>query len=246
MEGRTALITGATGDIGGAITRAFIQDGYRKVVISGLEEDILGRMASELSTPSCELVPCCVNLTDKEQTEALFGRAAEALGHVDVLVNNAGIAKDNLILRMTDSEWDLVIKLNLEAAFRLCRAASRHMISQRYGRIVNIASVVGCMGNAGQVNYCASKAGLIGMSKALALEIASRGVTVNCVAPGFIDSAMTSALSERAKDRLIGAIPLGRVGRPDEVADAVVFLASNRASYISGSTIHVNGGLYLT
>ncbi|MDR1907408.1 MAG: 3-oxoacyl-[acyl-carrier-protein] reductase [Holosporales bacterium] len=241
---RTALITGATGDIGGAITRAFIQDGFSKVAISGIEGDILGKMVKDLSTPTCEIIPFEVNLMNNDQTDALFPTAVEALGRVDVLVNNAGITRDNLIIRMTDNDWDLVLKLNLEACFRLCRAATRPMISQRSGRIINIASVVGCMGNAGQVNYCASKAGLIGMSKALALEIGSRGVTVNCVAPGFIDSAMTSALPDKVKERLLASIPLGRVGTPEEVANAVAFLASNKASYITGTTIHVNGGLY--
>lgn len=242
---RTALITGATGDIGRAITRAFVRDGFHKIAISGIEDDILGQMTRELSSHSCEIVPFNANLAKGDEADALFKKAESALEHVDALVNCAGAARDSLILRMSDSDWDFVLKLNLEASFRLCRAAVPSMIARRYGRIVNIASVVGCMGNPGQVNYCASKAGLVGMSKALALEIGSRGVTVNCVAPGFINSAMTDALNERVKARLQSAIPLGRTGTPDEVADAVAFLASDRASYITGSTLHVNGGLFL-
>ncbi|MDR0631411.1 MAG: 3-oxoacyl-[acyl-carrier-protein] reductase [Holosporales bacterium] len=244
-SGRTALITGATGDIGRAITRAFISDGYRKIAISGIEDDVLDQMKKELSSSSCDIFPFKANLANEEEADALFRSAEQSLEKIDVLVNCAGVTRDGLILRMSDADWALVLKLNLEASFRLCRAAVPSMIARRYGRIVNIASVVGCMGNPGQVNYCASKAGLIGMSKALALEIGSRGVTVNCVAPGFIDSAMTNSLNERVKERLLSAIPLGRTGSPTEVANAVAFLASDKAAYITGTTLHVNGGLYL-
>lgn len=242
---KTALITGATGDIGSAITKTFIKDGFQKIVISGIEEDILEKMVLELSNPSCTLIPLGVNLMDSKEADELFPKAWEKLEHIDVLVNNAGITRDNLILKMTDKDWEMVLKLNLEACFRLCRAASRPMISRRYGRIINISSVVGCMGNAGQVNYCASKAGLIGLSKALSQELGSRNVTVNCVAPGFIDSAMTQGLPESTKEKMLSIVPLKRMGLPQEVADAVAFLASEKASYITGSTLHVNGGLYL-
>jgi 3-oxoacyl-[acyl-carrier protein] reductase len=243
---KTALVTGATGDIGSAITKALIAAGFNKVAISGIESEILADMAASLSTDSCEVTPFLVNLLDANETDCLFPKVVDTIGHVDVLVNNAGIARDNLILRMSDQDWELVLKINLEACFRLCRAAAKKMITRRYGRIVNIASVVGCMGNAGQANYCASKAGLIGMSKALAHELGARNVTVNCIAPGFIDSAMTRQLPDAVKERLLSLIPLKRMGMPEEVASAVVFLASDGAAYITGSILHVNGGLYLS
>lgn len=244
MAERTALITGATGDIGQALVRTFIQEGYRRIAISGIEPDILGTMVTDLSTPSCELHPFVVNLMKESEADGLFGAVLERLDHVDVLVNNAGLTRDNLIMKMTDEDWNLVLKLNLEACFRLCRAAARPMMTRKYGRIINISSVVGCMGNPGQVNYCATKAGLIGMSKALAQELGPRNITVNCVAPGFIDSAMTSRIPESAKEKMLSMVPLRRMGLPEEVAQAVAFLASDRAGYITGSTLHVNGGLY--
>ncbi|MDR3285376.1 MAG: 3-oxoacyl-[acyl-carrier-protein] reductase [Holosporales bacterium] len=241
---KTALVTGATGDIGQAIVKLFIRDGFKKIAISGIEYDILEKMISELSSSECELVPLQVNLMNTYESEQLFSMAEKEIGGVEVLVNNAGIAKDNLIMKMSDSDWETVLKINLEACFRICRAAFRPMISRREGRIINMASVVGFSGNAGQVNYCATKAGLVGMSKALAQEIASRGITVNCIAPGFIDSAMTKNLPEKVKEKLLTATPMGRMGTPDEVAEVVSFLASKAASYITGTTIHVNGGLY--
>lgn len=240
-----ALITGATGDIGIAITKAFIRDGFKKIVISGIEDDILEKMVSELSTKDCQIIPVKSNLMKSEDADQLFQKAEELMGNIDVLVNNAGITKDSLIMKMSDNDWDCVLKVNLEACFRLCRAAYRPMLSQRKGRIINMASVVASMGNIGQTNYCATKAGLVGMSKALALEFGSRGVTVNCVAPGFIDSAMTRNIPEKVKEKLLAAIPMGRMGMPEEVANVVAFLASSGASYVTGSTIHVNGGLYL-
>ncbi|GHS94032.1 beta-ketoacyl-ACP reductase [Alphaproteobacteria bacterium] len=242
---RTALVTGATGDIGLAITKALIRDGFQHIALSGLEEDILQTMVADLSTESCSLVSFPVDLLNAEEADSLFTKVSEALGPIGALINNAGITKDNLILRMSDNDWNLVLKLNLEACFRLCRASARSFLAQRFGRIVNISSVVGFSGNPGQVNYCASKAGLVGMSKALALELGSRGITVNCVAPGFISSAMTRVLTDAVKEKLLSNVPLGRMGLPEEVADAVAFLVSTRASYITGTTLHVNGGLYL-
>lgn len=243
-EIKNVLITGATGDIGSAITEQFLSEGYR-LAISGIEDDILQNMQKRFAEMGHDvaILPC--NLMHAEEADALVPRAIEALGRVDVLVNNAGITRDNLIMRMSDDDWSLVLRLNLEACFRLCRAATRPMITQRYGRIINISSVVGFRGNPGQVNYCASKAGLVGMSKALAMEVGSRNVTVNCVAPGFIDSAMTVGLPEKVKEKLLEEVPSRRMGTPEEVAYAVAFLASEKAGYITGSTIHVNGGLYL-
>ncbi|MDR0633283.1 MAG: 3-oxoacyl-[acyl-carrier-protein] reductase [Holosporales bacterium] len=241
----TALITGATGDIGKAITKVFVRNGFTKIAISGIEWDILQEMVKEYALQGCELFPLESNLMQSGAAEQLFQSAEQALGGVDVLVNNAGITKDNLILRMSDSDWESVLRVNLDACFRLCRAASIAMIAQRKGRIINMASVVAYMGNMGQANYCATKAGLVGMSKALAQEVAARNVTVNCVAPGFIDSAMTKNLPEKVKERLLAITPMKRMGTPDEVAEVVGFLASEASSYITGSTIHVNGGLYL-
>lgn len=243
-EGRTALITGATGDIGKALTKALISDGYTKLALAGLEADILKQMTT-WATPNCDLVPFPVNLLNAEEADGLFAKAQEALGHIDVLVNNAGITRDSLILKMADKDWDMVLRLNLEACFRVCRAAARPMMVRQYGRIINTSSVVGCMGNPGQTNYCASKAGLIGFSKALAQELGARNITVNCVAPGFIESAMTAAIPEAAQEKMLSMVPLRRMGLPEEVADAVAFLASDRAAYITGTVLHVNGGLYM-
>jgi 3-oxoacyl-[acyl-carrier protein] reductase len=214
MMDKVALITGATGDIGTAITKALIKDGFNKVAISSIEADLLRDMEGDLTTPSCEVASFQVNLLDSEQADNLFPKVLEKFGGIHAIVNNAGITKDNLIMRMSDEDWDLVLNINLKACFKICRAAARTMLGQRFGRIVNIASVVGCMGNPGQANYCASKAGLIGLTKALAQEFAPRGVTVNCIAPGFIDSAMTKGLVESVKEKLLSIIPLGRMGTP--------------------------------
>ena len=183
------------------------------------------------------------DLGDREAVDGLVGRAEEAMGGLDILVNNAGLTRDGLAMRMKDEDWAIVLQVNLEAAFRLSRAALRGMMKQRFGRIIGITSVVGVTGNAGQVNYAASKAGLIGMSKALAQEVAARGITANCVAPGFIQSAMTDALNEKQRDAIMGTIPAGRLGTGEEVASAVVYLASDEAAYVTGQTLHVNGGM---
>ncbi|WP_448578050.1 3-oxoacyl-[acyl-carrier-protein] reductase [Thermaurantiacus sp.] len=238
LSGRTALVTGATGAIGGAIARALHAQGAR-VALSGTRTDVLDQMAAEL--PGSVALPCRLDAAD--EVEALVPRAVEALGRLDILVNNAGITRDNLAMRMKDEEWDQVIRVNLEAAFRLSRAALRPMMKARHGRIIAITSVVGVTGNPGQANYAASKAGLIGMTKALAAEVASRQVTVNCIAPGFIRSAMTDALSEAQSAALMARIPAGRLGEGADIAGAAVYLASDEASYVTGQTLHVNGGM---
>jgi 3-oxoacyl-[acyl-carrier protein] reductase len=239
LTGMTALVTGATGGIGQALARALAGQGAR-VAISGTRPEALAALAAELGENTVCL-PC--NLAETEQVEALIPSAIAALGQLDILVNNAGITRDNLIMRMKDEEWQAVYQVNLEAAFRLCRAAARPMMKSRFGRIISIASVVGVTGNPGQANYAAAKAGLIGMSKALAQELASRGITVNCLAPGFIASPMTEGLSEAQTTALLGRIPAGRLGSSEDIAAALVWLASREASYVTGQTIHVNGGM---
>jgi len=238
LTGRTALVTGASGGIGSAIARALSRQGAR-VALSGTRIEPLEALAAEL--PGSVVLAC--DLSDAAAVDALVPRAVEALGSLDILVNNAGVTRDNLAMRMKDAEWDAVIRVNLEAAFRLVRAACKPMMKARSGRIISITSVVGVTGNPGQVNYAASKAGLIGMSKALAQEVASRGITVNCVAPGFIASAMTDALPDAQKTALTTRIPAGRLGAGDDVAAAVVYLASAEATYVTGQTLHVNGGM---
>lgn len=239
LSGKTALVTGASGGIGGAVALALAARGAR-VALSGTRREALEAVAARLAAGT-PVLPC--NLADAAAVEQLAKDAEAALGSLDILVNNAGLTRDGLVLRMKDEDWQTVLDVNLGAAFRLSRAALRGMMKRRWGRIVNITSVVGVTGNAGQVNYAASKAGMIGMSKALAQEVASRGITVNCVAPGFITSAMTDVLSEEQKSRLLANIPLGRMGDADEVAAAVVFLASGEAAYVTGQTLHVNGGM---
>ena len=238
LTGRTALITGASGGIGSAIARALAAQGAR-VALSGTRVAPLEALAADL--PDAAVLPC--DLADGAAVDALVPRAVAALGQLDILVNNAGVTRDNLAMRMKDEEWDAVIRVNLEAAFRLCRAACKPMMRARFGRIVSITSVVGVTGNPGQVNYAASKAGLVGMSKALAQEVASRGITVNCVAPGFVTSAMTDALPEAQSAALTARIPAGRLGAGSDVAAAVVYLASAEAGYVTGQTLHVNGGM---
>ena len=239
LTGKTALVTGASGGIGGAIARVLHGQGA-VVALSGTRVDPLEALAGELGDRA-HVLPC--DLSDAEAVEALPKRAVEAMGGLEILVNNAGITKDQLMMRMSDDDWARVIEVNLTSVMRLSRGALRGMMKARAGRIVNISSVVGVTGNPGQANYVASKAGVIGMSKALAAEVASRGITVNCVAPGFIESAMTEALNDDQKGRILAQIPAGRMGSGDEVASAVVWLASAEASYVTGQTIHVNGGM---
>ncbi|EMD81595.1 3-oxoacyl-[acyl-carrier-protein] reductase [Pacificimonas flava] len=239
LTGKTALVTGASGGIGSAIARALAAQGAA-VALSGTNQERLESVAADIGGKTA-IVPC--DLGDSAAVDALVGQAAEALGGLDILINNAGVTRDNLAMRMKDEEWSDVIRINLEAAFRLSRAALRPMMKARFGRIISITSVVGATGNPGQANYAASKAGLTGMTKALAQEVASRGVTVNCVAPGFIRSAMTDALPDAQKETLKGRIPAGALGEGADVAAACAFLASVEAGYVTGQTLHVNGGM---
>ncbi|MCW2387620.1 3-oxoacyl-[acyl-carrier protein] reductase [Sphingobium sp. B11D3B] len=240
LNGMTALVTGASGGIGSAVARALAAQGAR-LALSGSNVAKLEAFAAELGGDHV-CVPC--DLSDAASVDALVPAALEALGgKLDILINNAGVTRDNLILRMKDEEWDTVQKINLEAAFRLIRAASKPMMKARTGRIISITSVVGVTGNPGQANYAASKAGLIGMSKSLAQELASRGITVNCVAPGFIRSAMTDALNDAQKDAILSRIPAGALGTGEDIGAAVVYLASREAGYVTGQTLHVNGGM---
>lgn len=239
LTGMTALVTGASGGIGSAIAKALTEQGAR-LAVSGSNAEKLEAFRSELGGDHVALT---CNLSDGAEVDALVPRAVEALGKLDILVNNAGVTRDNLAMRMKDDEWDQVIRVNLEAAFRLCRAAARPMMKARFGRIVSITSVVGTTGNPGQANYAASKAGLVGMSKALGQELASRGITVNCVAPGFIRSAMTDVLPDAQKTALLTKIPAGDLGDGADIGAAVVYLASKEAGYVTGQTLHVNGGM---
>lgn len=241
LNGKKALITGASGGIGGAIAKALVAAGG-SVAISGTRVEALDALNAELGG-AAKILPC--NLKDGAAVDALVGQAEAALGGLDILVCNAGVTKDGLAMRMSDEQWQDVIDINLSATFRLNRAALKGMMKQRSGRIINIASVVAVMGNPGQANYSASKAGMIGMSKSLAAEIASRNVTVNCVAPGFIKTAMTDALNEEQQKRITANIPAARFGLPEDVAAGVVFLASESAGYITGQTLHINGGLLM-
>ena len=240
LTGRFALVTGASGGIGGAVAKA-LADAGAKVALSGTRVEALE--AAQKDIPNSIILPC--NLSDAAATAGLVGQAEEALGGLDILVSNAGLTKDGLLMRMKDEDWDAVIDTNLKAVFRASRAAIRPMMKQRYGRIVNITSVVGASGNAGQANYAAAKAGVAGMTRALARELGSRGVTVNCVAPGFIDTDMTHSLPEAQKAALLAQIPLGRLGQAEEIAHAVAFLASPGAGYVTGTELHVNGGMYM-
>lgn len=241
LTGKGALVTGATGGIGGAVARALHQCGAT-VAISGTREERLQELAEELGE-RVHVLPC--DLRDRAAVEALTGQAEDVLDQLDILVNNAGITHDNLFMRMRDDEWDDVIAVNLTAVFSLSRGALRGMMRRRYGRIVNISSISGVLGNPGQGNYAASKAGVIGMTKSLAREVASRNITANCIAPGFIETAMTDALNEKQIEAIAAAIPAGTFGVPDDVAASVVFLASDGARYVTGQTIHVNGGMVM-
>lgn len=239
LSGRTALVTGASGGIGAAIARALHGQGAT-VALSGTRLAPLEELAGELAE---RVVITPANLSDAASTEQLAKDAEAALGQIDILVNNAGLTRDQLALRMKDEDWQSVIDVNLTAAFRLSRGVMRGMMKRRWGRIIGITSIVGVTGNPGQANYAASKAGMIGMSKALAAEVASRGITVNCVAPGFVTTAMTDALTADQKERMLTAVPAGRMGEPAEIAAAVVYLASAEAAYVTGQTLHVNGGM---
>jgi 3-oxoacyl-[acyl-carrier protein] reductase len=239
LTGRTALVTGASGGLGGAIARALHAQGAT-VALSGTRRDALEALAAELEQRA-HPAPC--DLTDAAATEKLVSDVEAALGPLDILVNNAGMTRDALLVRMKDADWESVLAINLTAAFRLSRAALKSMLRRRYGRVINITSVVGVSGNPGQVNYAAAKAGMIGMSKALAREVASRGITVNCIAPGFIVSPMTDALDPKRRDEVLASIPIGRLGSDKEIGAAAVYLASSEAAYMTGQTLHVNGGM---
>lgn len=239
LDGKSALVTGASGGIGGAIARALHAQGAA-VALSGTRREALAALASELGDRA---QVCAADLRDPAAGEALVAAAEAACGPLFVLVNNAGLTRDGLALRMKDEDFASVLDVDLAAPFRLARASLRGMLKRRAGRIVNIGSVVGATGNAGQANYAAAKAGLVGMSKALAQEVGSRGITVNVVAPGYIDTAMTAGLPETQRQRLLDAIPLGRMGRPEDVAAAVAYLASDEAAWVTGAVLHVNGGM---
>jgi 3-oxoacyl-[acyl-carrier protein] reductase len=239
LTGKTALVTGASGGIGGAIARALHGRGAA-LALSGTRQDALELLAGKLGERATVLV---CDLADPRAAGELPGRVEAELGQLDILVNNAGLTRDNLAMRMKDEEWDQVLQVNLSAGFRLARASLRGMMKRRWGRIIAITSVVGQTGNPGQANYAASKAGMTGLSKALAQEVASRGITVNCVAPGFIKTPMTDVLTEPQQEKLLAAIPVGRLGLPEDVAACTVFLASDEAGYVTGQTLHVNGGL---
>jgi 3-oxoacyl-[acyl-carrier protein] reductase len=239
LAGKNALVTGASGGIGGAIAAALAAQGAR-VALSGTRVEALQALAAKIGERAL-VTPG--DLADAAATEKLFKDAEAALGQVDILINNAGLTRDGLALRMKDEDWQKVIDVDLTAGFRLARAAMRGMMKRRWGRIIGITSIVGVTGNPGQANYAAAKAGMIGMSKALAAEVASRGITVNCVAPGFIATPMTDALSDEQKNKLLGAIPAGRLGVSADVAAAVVYLAGEEAAYVTGQTLHVNGGM---
>jgi 3-oxoacyl-[acyl-carrier protein] reductase len=244
LSGKKALITGATGGIGGEIART-LYDAGASIAISGSKVEKLEALASSLATSHQPLVTIPCDLSKLDTVENLIKEAEEKLGGLDILVCNAGVTRDNLSMRMKDEEWQQVIDINLTASFKLTRAAIKGMMKRRFGRIIYITSVVGWSGNPGQMNYCASKAGLTGMAKSLAQEIATRGITVNCVAPGFIATSMTDALTQDQKDAINKNIPIGRMGNANEIAAASLYLASDEAAYVTGQTIHVNGGMYM-
>jgi 3-oxoacyl-[acyl-carrier protein] reductase len=239
LAGKTALVTGATGGLGGTIAKALQRQGAT-VALSGTRREVLDGLAAEIGE-RVHVLPC--NLADKNEVEALVPKAEATMGQLDILVANAGITRDNLFVQLKDEDWDQVIDVNLTATFRLARAAVRGMMRRRFGRVIGITSVVGVTGNPGQGNYAASKAGMIGMIKSVAAEYARRGVTANCVAPGFISTPMTDKLNEKQREAILGRVPAGRLGTSEDVAAAVVYLASNEANYMTGQTLHVNGGM---
>jgi 3-oxoacyl-[acyl-carrier protein] reductase len=239
LTGKTALVTGASGGLGDAIARALHQQGA-VVALSGTRREALDGLAAELGART-HVLAC--NLADKDEVERLVPKAEELMGQLDILVANAGITRDNLLVQLRDEDWDQVININLTATFRLTRAAVRGMMRRRFGRVIGITSVVGVTGNAGQSNYVAAKAGMIGMMKSVAAEYAKRGVTANCIAPGFIGTPMTDKLNDKQREAILGRVPAGRLGTPAEIAGAVVYLASEEAAYVTGQTLHVNGGM---
>ena len=239
LAGMNALVTGASGGLGMEMARALHAQGAT-VALSGTRREALEALAAELGA-RVHVLPC--DLSDKAATDALVPEAEKAMGQLDILVNNAGITRDGLFMRMKDDDWETVLAVNLGSAFRLSRAALRGMMKRRFGRIIGITSIVGVTGNPGQGNYAASKAGMIGMTKSLAAEVASRGITANCIAPGFIESPMTDALNEKQREAILGTIPAGRLGAGADIAAAVVYLASKEAAYVTGQTLHVNGGM---
>jgi 3-oxoacyl-[acyl-carrier protein] reductase len=239
LTGKTALVTGASGGLGGAIARALYGQGAR-VTLSGTRREALEALAGELGSRA-HVLPC--DLADAAAVEALVPTAEAAMGSLDILVNNAGVTRDNLFMRMKDADWDTVIAVDLTAAFRLSRACLKGMMRRRFGRIIGVTSIVGVTGNPGQGNYAAAKAGMIGMSKALAAEVASRGITANCIAPGFIASPMTDAINDKQREAILASVPMGRLGAGADVGAAAVYLASDEAAYVTGQTLHVNGGM---
>ena len=241
LEGKKALITGASGGIGKEIANVLIKHNAQ-VCISGRNLDELNAL-KELLGDKCHVVTC--DLSKKDEIIELIKKTDEVLGHIDILINNAGITKDNIFLRMSESEWEDVLNVNLNSTFSILKLITRGMIKRRYGRIINISSVVGVTGGAGQVNYSASKAGLIGLTKSLSQEVATRNITVNCIAPGFIETPMTEQLDDKRKDVILNSIPMNRIGTPEDLSSAIIFLASQESSYITGQTIHINGGLYM-
>lgn len=239
LADKKVVVTGASGGIGGAIARAMHEQGAT-VALAGRNREALDALAADLGK-RCHVI--VGELNDRAAADAMLAAASDALDGIDVLVNNAGLTRDNLAMRIKDEDWQAVIDVNLTATFRLSRAVLRGMMKARWGRIINVTSIVGVTGNPGQTNYAASKAGIMGMSKSLAGEVATRGITVNCIAPGFIATAMTESLSDDQKDKLVGAVPAGRLGTPEDVAACAVFLASDEAAYVTGQTLHVNGGM---
>ena len=241
LEGKKALITGASGGICKEIANVLIEHNA-EVCISGRNLDELNAL-KELLGKKCHVVTC--DLSKKDEIIELIKKTDKVLGHIDILINNAGITKDNIFLRMSESEWEDVLNVNLNSTFSILKLITKGMIKRRYGRIINISSVVGVTGGAGQVNYSASKAGLIGLTKSLSQEVATRNITVNCIAPGFIETPMTEKLDDKRKDTILNSIPMNRIGRPEDLSSAIIFLASQESSYITGQTIHINGGLYM-
>ena len=241
LEGKKALITGASGGIGKEIAKVLIEHNA-EVCISGRNHEELNALKKSLGK-KCHVVTC--DLSKKDEIIELIKKADEFMGYIDILVNNAGITKDNIFLRMSENEWEDVLNVNLNSTFSILKLITKGMVKRRYGRIINISSVVGVTGGAGQVNYSASKAGLIGLTKSLSQEIATRNITVNCIAPGFIETPMTEKLDDKRKDAILNSIPMNRIGKPKDLSSAIIFLASQESSYITGQTLHINGGLYM-